>query len=498
MNLVKKLIASLFAVIITVVIALSPQIVNSFIFTDVNVAAPDWATFLINFSWIAFLLTFVLPTTYFVTYAMLSRTDRRYGVNASALAVPIVTAIMGFLIVYFFQSMITALIGYALIVLSAVALLLIIGNNETVFYPAPTILSFADNGELPLVSVVIPAYNEEETIGQAIESAFNQTYPNIEVIVVDDGSTDNTAKIASDFSNRYPGKVRLIKHEKNFGKFKALNSGISVAKGEFIYHMDADGSLAPDNVEKIVSIFNNDGELGAAASMVAISNDKNALTKLQQIEYLFEQLIVRYSQSTGKNVIICPGAGSLFKRESAKDLEVSDRTLTEDADYSFEVRRHGWKAGQEVDAVSFTEAPESLSAFTKQRIRWLYGVLQTITHHKWSLRDPWVIWAWLGYILTPFAMVVLFSIPVLGLILGQAYLAYFLPYFLIGFTIFAISRLIPLGLYKYRGKASLIPYLPLYIFYNTYLAMITIYCFAAWLIRRGVKVQYGSRLIHAK
>ena len=111
-------------------------------------------------------------------------------------------------------------------------------------------------------------------IDQAIESAFNQTYPNIEVIVVDDGSTDNTAKIASDFSNRYPGKVRLIRHEKNFGKFKALNSGISVAKGEFIYHMDADGSLAPDNVEKIVSIFNNDGELGAAASMVAISNDK--------------------------------------------------------------------------------------------------------------------------------------------------------------------------------------------------------------------------------
>ncbi|RLE46521.1 MAG: hypothetical protein DRJ31_09930, partial [Candidatus Methanomethylicota archaeon] len=351
--------------------------------------------------------------------------------------------------------------------------------------------------DLPLVSMIIPAYNEEKMIGQAIESTLNQTYPNIEVIVVDDGSRDNTAKIVSNFSDKYPSRVKLIRHEKNFGKFKALNSGMKVAKGEFIYHMDADSRLAPDNVEKMISIF-NDEKLGAIASIVAISNDKNTLTKLQQVEYLFEQLIVRYSQSIGKNVIICPGAGSLFRRTAVKDFEVLDRTLTEDADYSFEVRRHKWKAGQEVDAVSFTEAPKSLSAFTKQRIRWLYGVLQTITHHKWSLRDPWVLWAWLGYLLTPFAMVMLFSIPILGLLLGQAYLAYFLPYFLIGFTIFAVSRLIPLGLYKYRGKASLIPYLPLYIFYNTYLAMITLYCFAAWLMRRGVKVQYGSRLIHAK
>ena len=348
-----------------------------------------------------------------------------------------------------------------------------------------------------MVSIVIPAYNEEATIGQAIESALDQTYPNVEVIVVDDGSTDNTAEIASNFSYGYPDRVRLIRHGRNIGKFEALNSGMDAAKGEYVYHMDADGYLAPDNVERMMSAFNDD-KLGAVASMVAISNDENALTKLQQIEYLFEQLIVRYSQSTGKNVIICPGAGSLFKNGSTNGIKVSDRTLTEDADYSFEVRKHKWKSGQEVDAVSFTEAPRSLKSFTKQRIRWLYGVLQTISRHKWSLRDPWVIWAWLGYILTPLAMIILFSMPILGLVLGQAYLAYFLPYFLIGFTVFAVSRLIPLGLYRYRGKAHLIPYIPLYILYNTYLAMITLYCFAAWLLRKGVKIRYGSRTIHAK
>lgn len=81
------------------------------------------------------MVTFVLPTTYFVTYAMLGRASRRYRGNASALAVPIVTAIMGFLMIYFLQSMITTLIGYALIALSAIALLLIVGNNEKSFYP---------------------------------------------------------------------------------------------------------------------------------------------------------------------------------------------------------------------------------------------------------------------------------------------------------------------------------------------------------------------------
>ncbi|RLG06999.1 MAG: hypothetical protein DRN59_02025 [Thaumarchaeota archaeon] len=428
---------------------------------------------------------------------MLGRTVRRYRSSASAIAVPIVTAIIGVLIICFLQSAITTLIAYTLIALSAAALALVIINNERAYYRPPTILSLANDGGLPLVSVVIPAHNEDGTVSQAIESVLDQTYPRTEVIVVDDGSTDNTAEIASGYAERYPDRVKIVKHEKNLGKFEALNSGMDEARGELIYHMDADGYLAPDNIERMVSAF-NDGKIGAAASMVAISNDRNALTRLQQIEYFFEQLIVRFSQAIGRNVIICPGAGSLFKKESVKDFRVSDRTLTEDADYSFEVRKRGWKASQEVDAVSFTEAPEDLKSFTRQRIRWLYGVLQTITRHRWSLKDPWVIWAWLGYILTPLAMILLFSIPVLGIILGQAYLAYFLPYFLIGFIVFFVSRLIPLGLYRYRGKAHLIPYIPLYLLYNTYLAMITLYCFMAWLLRKGVKIRYGNRTIHAK
>lgn len=497
-SLVKKVLALLFAVALTIIIATSPQIINELVDVEIAQPAAGWAIVLINMSWIAFLVTFVLPTSYFTAYAMLGRASRRYAENAAALATPLLTMIAGIAALYFLQSspLIFAM-AVALAGTSAAALILVIWNNELARVPALTLLSSADAGNPPKVSVIIPAYNEEEGIRGAVESVLDQTYPDMEVIIVDDGSTDGTAAIVSRLSETYPDKVRLIRHEKNLGKFEALNSGMRAARGEFIYHMDADSYLAPDNVERIVSVF-EDWELGSVASMVVIYNDDKILTGLQQIEYLFEQLILRYGQSLGRNVIISPGAGSLFRKSSVEGIPVSDRTLTEDADYSFEVRKSGSKMGQEPDAISFTEAPKSLSAFTKQRVRWLYGVLQTISHHRWSLRDPWVLWAWLGYILTPLSMIILISMPTLGILLGQAYLAYFLPYSIMGFTIFAVSRAMPLAIYKSHGKSKLLLYLPLYMFYNTYLSIITLYCFLAWVTRRGVSVRYGGRMVHAK
>ena len=162
MNLLKKIIASLFAITITAVIALSPQIVNEFISAGMQTTSPSWATALINFSWYAFLLTFVLPTTYFVTYAMLSRTSRRYGGNAPALSIPIAMVVFGVLVIYFSRSILTTLMTYVLIAVSIIALALVVKNNEKVYRPAPSILAYINDGELPLVSVVIPAYNEKK------------------------------------------------------------------------------------------------------------------------------------------------------------------------------------------------------------------------------------------------------------------------------------------------------------------------------------------------
>ena len=89
------------------------------------------------------------------------------------------------------------------------------------------------------------------------------------------------------------------------------------------------------------------------------------------------------------------------------DSNSSDRTITEDADTSFEVYRQGWKISQEPEAISYTDAPEKISVFIDQRKRWLYGVLQTIVIHKWSLKtlNPWVLWAWIGYLLCPLTII---------------------------------------------------------------------------------------------
>jgi len=347
----------------------------------------------------------------------------------------------------------------------------------------------------PLVSIILPAYNEEKIIGDAIERAISQDYGNVEVIVVDDGSTDRTREIAESYAKKYDN-VKLITNGKNRGKPLALNIGTKAAKGEIILHTDSDSYLCPDFLSKIVPYF-EDPEVGAVTCLVSVDNGSNLLTKLQQMEYIYEQLTARFCQSLSGDVLICPGAASAFRAEYAKNSLVSDRTVAEDADYTFEARRRGWKVLQEPDAVSFTEAPENLKELTNQRLRWLYGVLQTIREHRWSWRDGWVLWAWLGYFLSPLIFGMLISIPILALLYGNYYLAYFIPYLVPTFLLFGVTRWIPLHHYRYGKQGRLAWLAPLYWLYNVYLSGLTLYCFISWLTGKGVKVRYGGRVIHA-
>ena len=402
--------------------------------TYASIPTPMHINILLPISWFAFLLTFVMPTTTFLSWAMLGRLSVKEEKGV------------------------------------------IIWNPEK-----------------PRVSIIMPAYNEEKIIGASIENALKQDYGKVEVIVVDDGSTDKTRKIAQTYAEKYR-RVRVFWHKKNKGKFQALNTGTISAKGKIILHTDSDSILAKNAVRKVVSSF-KDRSIGATACLIGVMNDNKILTKLQQIEYIFEQLVVRFCQSITNQVVICPGAGSAFRADVAKATLVLDRTLTEDADYSFEIRRKGWRITQAPDSISFTEAPESLIAITRQRIRWLYGVLQTLTFHKWSIKETWILWAWLGYLLSPLSFLILLSIPIFSFIHGMEYIIYFFPYFIPAFSIFTLSRLIPL--YWFGKKKKLVLLFPLYWLYNTYLLLLTLYCFIAWFTRKGVFVRYGGRDIHA-
>lgn len=442
---------------------------------------------LIDISWYAFLGTFVLPTTTFMVWGLMGRMDRKKNTMTTLLTLATCTSI------YLFTRLGPSAICVIFSVASGCLIGWKLGKKGAERNKNDPPVKF--NPHNPLVSIVLPAYNEEKTIVSAIENVLKQDYSPKEIIVVDDGSTDATRKIAESYAEAHENVI-VYSHKQNKGKPTALNLGTKLAKGSIILHSDSDSYLVHDVVSKVVPHF-KDKEVGGVACMVAIDNDSKLLCRLQQLEYLFEQLTLRFCQSLTKNVIICPGACSAFHSQFAKTTKVSDRTLTEDADYTFEAHKKGWKIAQEPDAVSFTKAPENIKALINQRKRWLYGVIQTLWVHKYTFTKAWVLWAWLGYILSPLSTVLLASIPLLIWVFGSTYIWFFFPYFIPAFCLFTFSRWLPLVFYRFGGKQKLVLLSPLYWFYNVFLGLLTLYCFIMWVIRRGVRVRYGGRDILA-
>lgn len=354
------------------------------------------------------------------------------------------------------------------------------------------------NPHYPIVSIILPAYNEERTIAQSIERSLSQRYRgSTEIIVVDDGSTDRTYDIAKTYADKH-ANVRAIRLEKNQGKSYALNIGFAQAKGEISVFSDTDSVLAPEAISRMVSHF-KDSQVGMVAGMVVVGNERNLLTRLQQIEYLLSQTLIRFCQSSQKNVLICPGACTAIRTDIAKKIPVTDRTVTEDADFTFSVWKEGWKICQEPEAVSYTEAPANLRSLIIQRKRWLYGSLQTIAIHKWAAREgnPWVLKAWLECFLSPFALIFIASLPLQCFFLGFAFPLFLLTYGLLPFTILAISGAIGIRLFSKGKKSKLAFLMPLYAVYQLMMNMLLVWMVLAFVTRRGIHLPRGGKIIHA-
>ncbi|WP_281950464.1 glycosyltransferase [Nitrosophilus kaiyonis] len=246
------------------------------------------------------------------------------------------------------------------------------------------------------VSAIIPAYNEGVIIKAPIRSLLQQTYKNLEIIVVDDGSTDDTYKQAKFFEN-LSNNVKVYK-KRNEGKAKALNFGIERSTGELILCIDADSRLDKYAVEKMVEYF-NDEEISAVAGSVFVANQNNILTKLQALEYVEGLNMARNGQAFLKLVNIIPGPIGMFRKKSVKEVGGYDSdTFAEDCDLTLKLLDNGYKIEFESDAVAYTEAPEHLLDLLKQRYRWTRGILQSIKKHKkrlFSFKKPsmfFVLW----------------------------------------------------------------------------------------------------------
>jgi cellulose synthase/poly-beta-1,6-N-acetylglucosamine synthase-like glycosyltransferase/peptidoglycan/xylan/chitin deacetylase (PgdA/CDA1 family)/spore germination protein YaaH len=233
----------------------------------------------------------------------------------------------------------------------------------------------------PGVSVIVPAYNEEKVVVQTISSLLNQRYAGeLEIVVVDDGSTDDTTAIVEEAYGKHP--LVSTYRKTNGGKASALNHGIARARHEVVIGLDADTVFDDDTVAELVQPL-QDPAVAAVAGNAKVGNRINLVTRWQALEYVTSQNMDRRAFSLLDCITVVPGAVGAWRR--ALVLEVGgfkDDTLAEDQDLTLAMRRAGYSVAYADGAIAYTEAPDTLRGLAKQRFRWSFGTLQCAWKHR--------------------------------------------------------------------------------------------------------------------
>ncbi|HTZ42209.1 MAG TPA: glycosyltransferase [Candidatus Omnitrophota bacterium] len=239
-------------------------------------------------------------------------------------------------------------------------------------------LLFSDE-ELPFVSVLIPAWNEEDTIQKTIESIMASNYKDFEVLVIDDGSKDKTFQLAKALEKKYP---RLkVYHKENGGKASALNFGIEKSKGDFIFTMDADTYVHPESVNRMVRYF-KDSKVMCVSPAMLVYKPKTILQRIQQAEYLLG-LFLRKAFSALDAIFVTPGAFSAYRKEFFKKhggYEVGN--ITEDLELALRIQYEGYRIENCPNAPAWTIAPAKFKESLLQRRRWYHGWLKNLWKYR--------------------------------------------------------------------------------------------------------------------
>lgn len=351
----------------------------------------------------------------------------------------------------------------------------------------------ADSGkaEQPTISIVMPAFNESENIRGSIQSVLELDYPSIELLVIDDGSSDDTYDIAKPYEGIYPGRTVVVVRKKNGGKSSALNLGFSLSTAEFVLMIDADTQIGRNALGFMIEHM-ADPTVDAVAGQVMVRNRSEVLTRLQALEYLIANSTIRAAQSFSKSVLLVPGPIGLFRRSAleavAEDLSsmpqrdpydpklvspVSEATFAEDFETSLRVLVNGGGITYEPRAVSQTRAPDRMQTLINQRYRWIRGHFQVSRLYLQTLQNASSLklsfWMWLTFLfdiyVMPLANVTIFLTLLLGVVISGnigIFVAISITTYLIFATIFAYS------IVSQRAPVTLMAVTPIFIFYQTF------------------------------
>ncbi|MFQ5676323.1 MAG: glycosyltransferase, partial [bacterium] len=222
----------------------------------------------------------------------------------------------------------------------------------------------------PRVSVIIPVLNEQDTIAWTIRSLQEQSYKNLQLIIVDDGSTDGTPAICQRLAR--DEKLTFLRFSSRAGKSAALNYGLKFASGEFVVFVDSDTTFDRDAIYELIKKFADPKVGGVSGNLRVRNGDTNLLTSLQQIEYLFTISIGRRIRSSFGILPIISGAFGGFRRKliSLETMGGHEPGPGNDSDLAIRVRKTGYKIVFQPSAVCLTNVPDNLISLVKQRTRW--------------------------------------------------------------------------------------------------------------------------------
>lgn len=233
------------------------------------------------------------------------------------------------------------------------------------------------------VGVIVPAYNEEKVVLKTVQSLLGSDYANMKILVVDDGSKDDTYTICRD---AFAGDPRVeVVTKPNGGKASALNFGFERLEVDVVVALDADTVFLPDTISRLVSHFHDD-RVVAVAGNAKVGNRLNLLTRWQAVEYITAQNLDRRAFDMLNCITVVPGAVGAWWRDTVIELGgYSTDTLAEDADLTIRILRAGYRVTYEEAAIAYTEAPETTRQLFKQRFRWMFGMLQVTQKHRGAL-----------------------------------------------------------------------------------------------------------------
>ncbi|MFD3446791.1 poly-beta-1,6-N-acetyl-D-glucosamine synthase [Microbacteriaceae bacterium 4G12] len=245
--------------------------------------------------------------------------------------------------------------------------------------------------ETPFVSVLVPCYNERETIQETVEHLLTLNYPKYEIILINDGSIDETAKVARSLVQKHK-KVRFIDLKKNSGKANALYLGLLASKGEFLVCVDSDALLDRDALQYMIPHFtteHNGERVGAVTGNPRVRNRSSLLARIQLVEYSSIIGTIKRTQRVLGKVMTVSGVVVAFRKRALLDCGLWDRDMiTEDIAVTWKLQKRFWDVRYEPNALCWMLVPETILGLWKQRVRWAQGGVEVLLRH-WNIFLDW-------------------------------------------------------------------------------------------------------------